>query len=684
MEKNRTGNITNVSHAKIGDETHYHYDSGRPLPKELTLSIPKTHPQDIIGRETDLTQLHDLLNAQQRVVLVNGLGGIGKTTLAQAYVARYYIDYQHIVWIVQTQENVANEFINARGLIEVLEIPAAGMPSEELFEEIIRKLKGLPRYPNLLVIDNGLPSLKDYLDLLPGQPQWHVLVTSREKIAGLYLQSIGFLDEEQSITLFNKHYTRKRLTEQDIRMLVKLVDYHTLTIEMLAKTADMQRFEADQLKHAIENDLQANIAVAHNHFDKVERVGAYLQTVFSLSKLSTTEIWLMKQFACLPPEFHSYDRLHELLVADGSVYAAVFSETLVELTKKGWLLENEGDHYKMHPVIAEVVKKQQQITISDVTSLLKIVKNKLSSNREFNPVKRFEWIPFGLTLVNYFHKSTSRQVAALLNSLGLTLRDLGDYKNARVFLEKALRLSVKIFGNAHPETAKIYSNVGVLCWHLGAYKKARVLLENALAIKEQCLAADHPSIAETCSGLSVVLKEQGDLKQARQLAERALTLAQSNLGETHPLTVIKYSNLASVLSKLGDFEAAKQMLEKVVQLNKQVFGDNHPTTAKGYSNLAAVLMNLKDYRNAKIFLDKAITLAEDIFGPDHPDLASKYYNMAGLLRDGLKEPHQALSFIEKTVKIYQKVLPAGSPRLKKAIRFYDSIQKRLNNTTKNN
>ncbi|MBD0350854.1 MAG: hypothetical protein ICV65_06865, partial [Flavisolibacter sp.] len=44
---------------------------GATSPKELTLTLPKTDPRDIIGREKDLKELHDLLTTDQRVVVVN-------------------------------------------------------------------------------------------------------------------------------------------------------------------------------------------------------------------------------------------------------------------------------------------------------------------------------------------------------------------------------------------------------------------------------------------------------------------------------------------------------------------------------------------------------------------------------------------------------------------------------------
>src|SRR5262249_32954311 len=158
-KKNISGNISHVGgNIRIGDDIHL---PQHQLPKELTLSLPRTHPNDLIGREEDLAQLHNSLHTQKRVVVVNGIGGIGKTTLAQAYISQYYNQYHHIVWITQGSENIANDFTNTAGLVQSLDIDITGLDSRQLFEEIIRQLKAIPEGPNLLIIDNGEISLQD-------------------------------------------------------------------------------------------------------------------------------------------------------------------------------------------------------------------------------------------------------------------------------------------------------------------------------------------------------------------------------------------------------------------------------------------------------------------------------------------------------------------------------------------
>ena len=98
----------------------------------------------------------------------------------------------------------------------------------------------------------------------------------------------------------------------------------------------------------------SNVYVAHKG-SEIERITSYLCSIFTLSNLSKNETWLMKQLACLPPEFHSYEDLQKWINPEQSQREEIFSETVEELTSKGWLLQNkEADQYKMHRIIADI------------------------------------------------------------------------------------------------------------------------------------------------------------------------------------------------------------------------------------------------------------------------------------------------------------------------------------------
>ncbi|MEO8109654.1 MAG: tetratricopeptide repeat protein [Ginsengibacter sp.] len=650
------GNVS-AQHVDIGDK-HYHY-AAKKLPKELNINIPRISPDEIIGREEDLKALHDLLCDDKRVVVVNGLGGIGKTTLAQAYVSKYYDDYPHIVWITQGAEDIINDFINAEGLLKNLEIEAGNPEPQQLFSEVIRKLKGITEKPNLLVIDNAEQSLKQYKDILPSQPNWHLLVTSREEIMGFHLKPIDFLSEEQSIQLFEKFYTRYQLTDEDVKKLVKSVDYHTLTIEILSKTAQVQRYNSATLLQAIEKDIKAHVEVSRE-LGEVERVATYLSNVFNMNKLGKEEIWLMKQFACLPPEFHTYFLLNELLANEKSAFKDSLAETCNKIAQKGWLQYNTvTDSYKMHRIVAGVVKRQHAIDIDDVKGLFDNITSKLNIDyTKDNSVDKFIWIPFGKILLNCLDSSS--EISRLQNNLADVLQELGDYKGAKVLLEKAMACDEKYFGNDDPSTMASYSNLAMVLKDLGDYEGAKVLLEKVMAFYEKNFRKDHPSIARSYSNLAVVLWRLGNYDGARILLKKTLASDKKYFGKAHPIAAINYSNLAGVLKDLGDHKGARVLLEKALALDEKNFEEGHPVIATRYSNLALVLQKLGDYDGARVLLEKALASDEKNFGKDHPSTAASYSNLAGVFRD-LGDYERARVLLKKAVTSAEKIFGKDHP-----------------------
>ncbi|MEL6867762.1 MAG: NB-ARC domain-containing protein [Bacteroidota bacterium] len=121
--------------------------------KYLTF-VQTVNPNDIVGREKDLAELHSRLSEHKAVLLVNGMGGVGKTTLAAAYVFKYAHQYEKIAWITQSEEGVVSSFIQNQQLLQSLQIQLEGKTPFDLLEEILFKLNNLPEQSKLLILDN--------------------------------------------------------------------------------------------------------------------------------------------------------------------------------------------------------------------------------------------------------------------------------------------------------------------------------------------------------------------------------------------------------------------------------------------------------------------------------------------------------------------------------------------------
>ncbi|GAB5529716.1 MAG: hypothetical protein Roseis3KO_14930 [Roseivirga sp.] len=602
-------------------------------PKKLTF-VQKINPDELVGRKNDLEKLHQLLTEKKKVVVVNGMGGIGKTTLAAAYTFQFEAYYQKIVWITQSQEDISNDFIQNQQLLNSLKIETEGKQADQLFAEILHALINIPEKPKLLVIDNAFESLEAHLDKLPSQPEWDLLVTSREVIEGLHTMPLDFLTEAEAITLFQKHCTRISDTEA-IKELVNTVELHTLTIEILARTAQKQRTEPEALKKALETDLKAHIKTAHSKKNQIERVTSYLGTIFDFSTLSTDEIWLLKNFCALPAEFHSYKLLLNLIDPEKTGRQKLFAETLEQLVQKGWLLRDlSGESYRLHRVIAETILSKTSIAPEEITGLSDRLTQLLELDQtKDNPVDKFIWIPFGQACLRVLEAFETPETSQLQNHLASALQDLGEYQNAKILLQKAMISDEKNFGEEHPNTAVRYSNLALVLKDLGDYQGAKDLLQKALISDEKNFGEHHPNTAVRYSNLALVLQALGDYQGAKDLLQKALISDEKNFGEEHPATAVRYSNLALVLQDLGDYQGAKDLLQKALISTEKNFGEEHPTTAVRYSNLATVLQDLGDYQGAKDLLQKALISAEKNFGEHHPNTARTYSNLATVLQD---------------------------------------------------
>jgi tetratricopeptide (TPR) repeat protein len=638
-----------ITHSDSEREYNYFPDySDNRIPPDLTLNLPKVADlTKIIGREQDLKQVRELLQGKQKVVVVNGLGGIGKTTVAQAYLTQYYSDYAHILWLTQSEgDNFMLDLITAPGLTLNLGIETSGKDAQTLFTEIIAQLKNIStEKPNLLVIDNANANLQRHFDYLPKPPQWHILATSREKMEHFFVKDLDFLTEDHAVLLFRQHC--QRITDEaQIKSVLRTIDYHTLTIEILAKTAQRYDTALSTLQQAIERDLKAEVYIPHKG-DKIEKVASYLLSIFDLAPLSAEELHILQHFVALPSEFIPYDLLKTLIPS----HEENIAYDLQDLSDKGWLVyTNEPEAYKIHRIIQKVVHQKLRPTIADLHVLIDNVTSLLSvDDTKDNPVDKFPFIPYGEAALSVFPDASDAKISSLQNNLATVLKVLGDYAGAKALLEKALRSDEANFGENHPTTSVRYSNLATVLQVLGDYAGAKALLEKATRSDETNFGEDHPNTAVRYSNLATVLQALGDYAGAKALLEKALRSDEVNFGEDHPSTAVRYSNLALVLQDLGDYAGAKALLEKALRSAEANFGENHPSTAVSYSNLAIILKDLGDYTGAKVLLEKALRSAEANFGENHPTTAVRYSNLATVIQ-ALGDYAGAKALLEKALR----------------------------------
>jgi tetratricopeptide (TPR) repeat protein len=595
--------------------------------KRLTL-IPPIDNEDVIGRAADLENLRQQLQSTNKVLLMNGVGGIGKTTLAKLYINNYAEEYDRLIWIEQKKGLVEDIAANALLQKSLSVEQAGGLDAEDLFNQVMLTLQNYNQGMNLLVVDNATQSLHDIKDRLPHGKHWHVLLTSRELISASFeLIRLGRLSQQAARSLFLKHCNKPQ-EEKALADFLEQLERHTLSIELFAKILDghwkLQTVNelAEYLNHKQIDEETLQTIVEIEHAKGSTKLYRHLLGAFDLSGLGEKPELLitLQRMAALPPAIDGYPAKDLLEWFGMEEKATQFVNGLQELFKMGWLTQPKNNHFGLHRLISMIISKAHPAEPKQLKPILETFINKLAIDQtKDNPIDKFQWAPFGQTLLDTLAGAELERTSTLQNNLALVLQALGDYQGARELLEKALRLHERHFGEEHPNTAVSYSNLAMVLKDLGDYQGARELLEKALRSNERHFGEEHPTTALSYSNLAMVLKALGDYQGARELLEKAMRSYERHFGEEHPTTAGSYSNLATVLQALGDYQGARELLEKALRSNERHFGEEHPTTAVRYSNLATVLQDLGDYQGARDLFEKALRVFRYSLGKNHPN-----------------------------------------------------------------
>ncbi|MFF5077778.1 FxSxx-COOH system tetratricopeptide repeat protein [Actinoplanes sp. NPDC000266] len=627
----------------------------------VTLTVfhaPVRNPR-FTGRDAVLAEVRDRLRAGQSPLVLQGMGGVGKTQIAMEFAHRFRADYD-LVWWVDADPAVFVDTILA-DLSHELGLPDSVPGIADRARAALTALSrgAVPRW--LLVFDNAedIGVVRRFLPDTTG----HVIVTSRDPGWGDLARAVtvdGF-DRPESVA-----HLRARVPTLDeagaARLAETLGDLPIAVAAAGAWLADTGQPVGDYLGHA---DLAS---VWELSLARLRERSPAAYRLLELCSMMTSHIAL---------ELIYSEAMAECLRAPEPVPA------LVQRINRLALLKVDGDHIFLHRLLQQVVR--QRMTAGEQESARHQVHLVLAAAHPGGEVDdpatwpaygriwphleatgavecgdpsvrqliidrlRYVWLSGGFDdgrrMGEEFARrwerrrqagpddgSLERQLLHLRFTLANILSDQAAFAEARALDEAVLARQRELLGDRHPHTLMTANGLGRDLRALGLYDEALKNDQGTYAAWSDVLGEDHPRTLSAMNNLAVSERLAGRSREAATHERLVYERCSAVLGPRHALTLIAGNNLGRDLREAGEYEASIALLADVLDRHRET---GTPRTYSTMANLAVSERSAGHVVRAAAHLDTAYARLAELLGPGSPEtLACRLSRAVGLLEPG--------------------------------------------------
>ncbi|MER6203251.1 tetratricopeptide repeat protein [Streptomyces sp. NPDC001586] len=667
-----------------------------PMDTRDSVSFPSPTPRPRLssrftGRTGILSTVGDLLNEHGRVSLA-GLGGVGKTQTALAYIQQRRSSYDVICWVRAEENNtLSNDYVEI-ARVYGLDIPDGLQTAQKI--DIVREwLDAQTRM--LLVFDNAVSeeSLDFYLPT-----SGHVLVTTRESTwrdsrvmvipPWSREESLEFLSPAESEIqaasslsaylgdlplALDQASAYMRETHTGIGEYLSLLRERTSEVIALGSVANYPRtvstawtvsMEAAQAKAPVTQDLQrlssfyAAEGIPHSLLRTAtpsmprrmralteDRI-AYNRAVSQLSRYSLAQINQSEL---------TFHRLVQLMIrqsmstGDRRRWSGVAVEIMRTKfpeevsTSSSW---NQCATLLPHALSSAEHAQSLNVSMRDVSLIYNRVAAYLRVQGRYQESLEI-WEKLEQVLRRP-HDFVRPDLPDVLNGQGMVLRARGLLTRARSVLEESVRLQEESRGGRHPRVAVSLNTLGTVLRGLGQLEEARDCHVRALSIEQDSLGSDHPNCAVTLNNLGNVERALRRPAEAVSAHTQSLRIREESLGPEHPDVGTTLNNLANAQADLGDFAGARLSVERAVHIDSAAFGDQHPAVAADLIGLGIILGEYEEFTDAETALQAALSVNEVSMGPEHADTGATLNNL-GVLKARQSQHSEAKLLLGRAV-----------------------------------
>lgn len=672
--------------------------------KEYIISTNINQNPGFIGRSEEINRIKEALNDSD-VLVLSGMGGIGKTELAREYAAEHN-SYRDVVYL--TYETSWINLINKQVSSNIANFTI--IENEDENNTYIRVMNSLKKICNddvLFIIDNVPSDAFEQDDNTQYEELFEVnarfILTSRGVIDGYKTIRIGSIEEDSILTLFQNVWDRE-LNDDEKKCIIKLIDHfdgNTYALELVAKLSrrvELNKIYEKLIQEGLTSVTEKKVKINKDQKNINKSSYEHIKSLFDMSKLETNQKSLIAFLSMCPVRGIGSDLLLEILEDDDS--------EIDELLDDGWIRERDK-YISVHPLIAELAVKELVVG-NDLDSYFSSFQDIIiERNGKYDESERIEYgkvlyaifsaiiksdvlsdsfvkifafdieiIPLNYNETKIIYEYFVKTIDSNNYSLDLQCRMFLNYASVLLLMTEQLECSMKYLdivielskANNMKEScmflARAYMLKGALCYEFEDVEEGfEFVNESRKYIKDieesdekELLLGDINNVEGNLYSIEYDTKYESVISKYKEAYKHYINVRGK---KSHDVSVV-LSNMGGIYIELEDYKNAEKCINESCDIYREIYGEEHPEMIHNYSLYGDYLFYTEKYREAFKIHKKSLRYALSYYGKHSIEAADEFCRVA-FDSCSLHEYDNAEKNIKKACKIYDEQFGSYHP-----------------------
>jgi tetratricopeptide (TPR) repeat protein len=630
------------------------YVQEAPVPVVPALHQLPPPPRDFTGRSQELRDLIESVTRSGVTICgVQGLGGVGKTTLALKIAeqltslypdAQFYLDLKGVSDKSLTPQEAMSHVV--RAFYPSARLPEGVAELSGLYQSVLHNQRAL------LLLDNA----KDEHQVAPliPPPSCLLLVTSRQNFSlpGLVPKHLDSLAPADACDLLVRIAPRLAQDRKDHSGdLARLCGYLPLALRSVASTlaarvnispADYVLKMADAQERLKLTATDASLQLSYQLLPEDVKDRFLSLAIFpgTFSSSAAAVVWDEQADAAIRVlgelitysllEFNATTtryRLHDLVRVFAQTRLEKYLRALVEPRFSKYydqILKVSNDLYEMGGeammqglalfdaewlnIRAGMAWAAEHAAEDNVAAALSVRYPSFGIRcleLRLPPRERIRWLEIAISSARKLKDRLAE--AQHLGNLGIAFKNLGEYQHAIKCYEQSLSITREI-GERGME-ANLLGNLGTACRNLGDFARAIVYQEQRLQIIAEL--GDRRGEGSTLGNIGSIYGSRHQWSKAVEYYEKALKIARETDDRRAQISTL--CNLGTMKSQLNETESAREYQQQGLQIARAI-GDRKGE-AETLLGMGLVFDQVGDRANAVAHVEAALIILDQIESP---------------------------------------------------------------------